>query len=82
MKFKIKGDTREDTIENISFVILFVAAVFTVLGISVGTFVLGFPTAIALVGAFLVVVGLALYIFGELLRILSPSKKSPKVDGQ
>lgn len=71
---KLRGSTREDTVENLAFVTLFVAAIFTVVGITVGTFVPGFPVALAITGAFLVLVGIVLYVTSEFMRILAPSE--------
>ncbi|MBI4017520.1 MAG: hypothetical protein HY366_01085 [Candidatus Aenigmarchaeota archaeon] len=71
--FKLKGATREDTVENVSFLVLFVAAAFVAVGISVGTFVPGFPVALAVTGALLVVISLLVYITSEFLRIFAQS---------
>jgi len=71
MNFKkwFKWDTRADKIESISFILIIISAIFTVIGISVGSFVPGVPVAMAIIGAFLVVVGITFYIISELIRI-------------
>jgi len=71
MNFKkwFKWDTKADKIESISFILIIISAIFTVIGISVGSFVPGVPVAMAIIGAFLVVVGIAFYIISELIRI-------------
>jgi len=76
MKFKesFKWDTKADKTESISFIILIIAAIFTVVGISVGTFIPGIPVALAIVGAFLVLVGIVVYIASEILRVFEKKK--------
>ena len=63
-----KWDKKSDRLESISFLILIVASVFTVIGISVGIFVPGIPVALAIMGAFLVLVSIVVYIVSELVR--------------
>ena len=63
-----------EKIETISFIILIVASVFTVVGISVGSFVPGFPVALAIAGAFLVVLAIVVYIISEFVSILEKKK--------
>ena len=72
MKFMkwLRGKSRADLYENVSFVGLGGALAMTVLGISIGTYVSGFPVAVAMAGAFLSVVGIALFIAAEFYRIL------------
>lgn len=70
MELKIRGDTKSETIENISFLILATAALFTIVGTAVGTYVSGFPVALAVVGAFLVVVGILTYVIAEFYALL------------
>lgn len=69
--FRIKGHTPADTVENVSFLMLLVAATFVIVGVSVGTFIQGFPVALAIAGAFLAILGLFAYVVSELMRILS-----------
>ncbi|UCG95816.1 MAG: hypothetical protein JSV92_02065 [archaeon] len=73
-----KWGTVSEKIESISFIILIIASVFTVIGISVGSFYPGFPVALAIIGAFLVVVAIALYIISEFAGILG--KKPQETD--
>ena len=76
MKFKesFKWDTKADKTESISFIILIIAAILTIIGISVGTFIPGIPVALAIVGAFLVLVGIVIYIASEILRVFEKKK--------
>ncbi len=66
----IKWGTTADKIESISLVILLIASAFTIVGISVGVFIPGIPVAIAIAGAFLVLVSIVLYVISEFVRIL------------
>jgi len=75
LKDFFKTETSADKIESISFLLLIVAAVFTVFGISVGTFVPGIPVAIAIAGAFMVPVSIVLYVISEFLRMLDKKSK-------
>ena len=60
--------TTADKIESMSFLMLIVASVFTLIGISVGVFVPGIPVALAIVGAFMVLVSIVMYIISEFVR--------------
>ncbi|MFB6216381.1 MAG: hypothetical protein ABEJ72_05375 [Candidatus Aenigmatarchaeota archaeon] len=66
----LKGENRIELLENLSYVILVTAAILSVVGISVGTFVSGFPVFLAILGAFLALVGIVLYILSEFVRLL------------
>jgi len=72
MDFKkwFKWDTKANKIESISFILIIISAIFTVIGMSVGSFVPGVPVAMAIIGAFLVVVGIAFYIISEVVRMI------------
>ena len=72
MDFKkwFKWDTKANKIESISFILIIISAIFTVIGMSVGSFVSGVPVAMAIIGAFLVVVGIAFYIISEVVRMI------------
>lgn len=76
MTFKkwFKWETGADKVESISFILIIIASIFTVIGISVGTFVPGIPVALAIIGAFLVFVGIILYIISEFMRIFGKEK--------
>jgi hypothetical protein len=67
----LKGDTRRDFLENLSYSLIVLAAVLSIVGISVGTFVPGFPVFLAILGAFLALVGIVLYVLSEFIRLLS-----------
>lgn len=66
----LKWGSTSQKIESISFIILIVATVFTVVGISVGSFYPGFPVALAIAGAFLVLVSIILYIMSEFVGMI------------
>ena len=74
LKEWFKWGSLSEKIETISFIILIVASVFTVVGISVGSFVPGFPVALVIAGAFLVVVSIVIYIISEFVTILEKKK--------
>ena len=74
LKEWFKWGSLSEKIETISFIILIVASVFTVVGISVGSFVPGFPVALAITGAFLVVLAIVVYIISEFVKILEKKK--------
>jgi len=65
-----KWNLISEKIESISIIILIIATVCTVVGISVGVFVPGIPVAIAIAGSFLVVVALVLYIISEFVAMI------------
>ncbi len=66
----VKGDDRRDMLENISYIVLVLAAVLTVVGLGIGTVVPGIPVLIAMVGSFFALVGIVLYILSEIIRTL------------
>ncbi|MFP4116033.1 MAG: hypothetical protein ACLFTQ_02410 [Candidatus Aenigmatarchaeota archaeon] len=66
----LKGENRREMVENFSYLLIVVAAVLTVIGLGAGTFVSGLPVLMAIIGAFLALVGIVLYIVSEFLRIL------------
>lgn len=70
LKKMFKNKKREEKLENLSFVLIGISALFLIVGISVGTFIPGFPVALAIVGSFLVVVGIVIYIISEFLKNL------------
>ncbi|QQG40064.1 MAG: hypothetical protein HYS81_01490 [Candidatus Aenigmatarchaeota archaeon] len=67
--FRIKGETLADTIENVSSLLIAVSAIFIFFGIAVGTFVPGIPVAVAITGALTAILGVGLYVLGELSRV-------------
>jgi hypothetical protein len=73
-----KWGTASEKIESISLITLIIAAVFTVIGISVGSFYPGFPVVLAIIGAFLVLVSVALYIISEFAGMVG--KKTQETD--
>ena len=75
LKKWFKWGTTSEKIESISFIILIIASVFTIVGISVGSFYPGFPVALAIAGAFLVVVAIIVYIVSEFVGIFEKKEK-------
>jgi len=69
LKGWFKWETKADKVESLSFILIIFSAVLTFVGISVGSFVPGIPVALAIIGAFLVLVGIVLYIISEFMRI-------------
>ncbi|MCD6478150.1 MAG: hypothetical protein J7K87_04040 [Candidatus Aenigmarchaeota archaeon] len=69
LKESFKWDTKANKTESISFITLIIAAVLTIIGISVGSFIPGIPVLLAIIGAFLVLVGIVIYIISEIIRI-------------
>lgn len=63
----LKGKNRQENLENISFVILAAAALLVVVGIGLGSFVYG-TVLLAMFGAFLVIVGIVIYIISQFLE--------------
>lgn len=66
----LKGGSRREFLENLSYTLIVLAAVFSIVGISVGTFIPGFPVLLAILGAFLALVGIVLYVISEFVKIL------------
>ncbi len=66
----LKGDSRRKLMENLSYCIIILAAVMVVVGLGIGTVYPGLPVLVAIVGSFLALVGIVLYILSELVRIL------------
>jgi len=69
-KFKdwLKGKDRKENLENISFVILTLAALLIVTGLVFGSFIHG-AVLFAMFGAFLILIGIIVYIASEFLKI-------------
>lgn len=63
----LKGKDRQENLENISFVILAAAALLVMAGIGLGSFVYG-AVLLAMLGAFLVLVGVIVYIISQFLE--------------
>ncbi len=62
----LKGKNSQEHFENISFIILVAAAFLVVLGIGLGSFVY-ITVLLAMLGAFLVLVGVVIYIGSQFL---------------
>lgn len=63
----LKGKNRQEHIENISFVVLVIAALLVMAGIGLGSFVYG-TVLLAMFGAFLVLVGITIYIVSQFME--------------
>lgn len=63
----LRGKSRQEHLENISFVVLVTAALLVMLGIGLGSFVYG-TVLLAMLGAFLVLVGIIIYIISQFLE--------------
>jgi CHASE2 domain-containing sensor protein len=64
----LKGKNRQEHLENISFVILVLAAFLVMSGIGLGSFVYG-TVLLAMFGAFLILVGIIVYIISQFLEV-------------
>ena len=60
----VRGSSQKEFIENISYLIIFISAVMVSAGIGLGSFVQG-TVLIAVVGAFLVMIGIVAYIASQ-----------------
>lgn len=65
--FRIRGKTREDTLENISFIVIVFAAVLIAFGMGLGTFYKG-VILLASFGSFLLLIGIIIFVIAELMR--------------
>lgn len=65
--FKVKGKTRKETLENLSFLIIFISALLIAIGIGLGSF-FRYVILLASFGAFLVLVGIIIFIIAELME--------------
>lgn len=63
----LKGKNRQEHLENASFVVLVTAALLVMLGIGLGSFVYG-TVLLAMFGAFLILVGIVIYIISQFLE--------------
>ncbi len=66
MNFKIKGATQTETMENSSYVLMVISAVFVAIGIGLGSFVAK-TIYIAVAGAALFLPAIILFIISQLL---------------
>jgi len=66
----LKGENSREMVENFSYLLIVIAAVMTVVGLGIGTFIPGLPVLLAIIGAFLALAGIVLYIVAEFFRIL------------
>lgn len=64
----LKGNSRQEHLENISFVVLVLAAFLVMAGIGLGSFVYG-TVLLAMFGAFLILVGIVIYIISQFLEV-------------
>lgn len=75
LKEWFKWGSASEKLESISIILLIVSSVLTVVGISVGVFIPGFPVMLAIAGAFLVVVAIVFYIISEFAGMLGKKEK-------
>ena len=66
----LKGDNKREFVENFSYLLIVIAAILTVAGLGIGTIVPGIPVLVAIIGAFLALAGIVLYILSEIIRTL------------
>jgi fatty acid desaturase len=66
MNFKIKGQTKRETAENVSYVLMAISALAVAVGIGIGSFV-QYTVYIAVAGAVLFLPAIILYIISQLI---------------
>ncbi len=64
LKEFIKGKSKAESLENISFIIIVISAILICIGISLGSFIKG-TVFIASFGSFTVMVGIVIYIISQ-----------------
>lgn len=65
--FAIKGKTHEETLENISFLIIILSAILVSLGIALGSFYKGI-ILMASFGSFILLIGIIIFVIAEIIR--------------
>lgn len=65
--FVIKGKTHEETLENISFLIIILSAIMISLGIALGSFYKGI-ILMASFGSFILLIGIIIFVIAEIIR--------------
>ncbi len=65
--FKVKGKTKKETLENLSFLTILLSAFLIAVGIGLGSF-FRYVILLASLGAFLVLVGIVIFIVAELME--------------
>lgn len=63
----LRGSSRQEYIENLSYVVMFLSAFFIFIGLGLGSFV-PFVVYIAVLGSFLLLIGIVLYILSQLIE--------------
>lgn len=64
---RLKGKNRKDSLENMSYLIIFISAILIFIGILTGTFLQGF-VLFASFGSFLVLIGIIIFIISQFLE--------------
>ncbi|HIQ49713.1 MAG TPA: hypothetical protein EYH56_00800 [Nanoarchaeota archaeon] len=65
--FAIKGKTLEETLENISFLIIVFSAILVSIGIALGSFYKG-VILLASLGSFTLLIGIIIFVIAEVMR--------------
>ncbi|MFB6088660.1 MAG: hypothetical protein ABEK36_02660 [Candidatus Aenigmatarchaeota archaeon] len=66
--FKDKGTLGK--VESLSIITLWISVIFVVIGISIGTFISGIPVLLAIIGSFLSLIAIVLFVIAELWKSL------------
>lgn len=66
----LKGSSRREFYENLSYLIIILGSIMFVSGVSIGSYVSGFPVLVAIIGSFFALLGLVLYILSQVIRLL------------
>jgi F0F1-type ATP synthase assembly protein I len=63
-RFNIRGSNRKESIENVSFLIIVIAAAMVSVGIGIGSFIQG-TIFLSVFGSFFVMIGIVFYIASQ-----------------
>ncbi|MBU5558008.1 MAG: hypothetical protein QW751_01240 [Candidatus Aenigmatarchaeota archaeon] len=76
--FKIKGETKQQTLENVSYLLMIICAVLVAIGIGLGSFVVG-TVYIAVFGAALFLPAIIIYIISQFMLPAGENKEEKTV---
>jgi len=74
MKLKIKGETKHETLENVSYLLMIASAAMVAIGIGLGSFVYG-TVYIAVAGAAIFLPAIVIFIASQLMLPHSSEKQ-------
>lgn len=68
--YKLKGKDNLKTAENVSYLVMILGAILFIFGATVGSYIVGWPVMLGIIGSFLAFGGLVLYILSQFIRLL------------